>query len=147
MDFFFVNGEPFLHTKTQKINFMTATHCTSRSQQQIKAVLETVIQMYNARGFEIEAFHGDNEFDIKTLKEYLLSALMNIYGKGEHVGFLERSNRFVKERCRCICHALPYKYFTRLMVRALVACAIKWFAAVFSHTCIGPNDPTGLNDS
>ena len=38
--------------------------------------------------FEIEAFHGDNEFDIKTLKEYLLPALMNIYGKGEHVGFL-----------------------------------------------------------
>ena len=91
--------------------------------------METVIQMYNARGFEIEAFHGDNEFDIKTLKEYLLPALMNIYGKGEHVGFLERSNRFVKERCRCICHALPYKYFTRLMVRALVACAIKWLNA------------------
>ena len=129
MDFFFVNGEPFLHTKTKKINFLTASHCTSRSQQQIMNVLESVIQKYNARGFEIEAFHGDNEFDIKALKSFLLPALINIYGKDEHVGFLERSVRLVKERCRCMCHALPYKYFTRLMVRALVACAIRWLNA------------------
>ena len=80
--------------------------------------------------FEIEAFHGDNEFDIKILKEFLLPALIiNIYGKGKHVGFLELSIRFIKERCRCICHALPYKYFTRLMVRALVACVINWLNA------------------
>ena len=32
IDFFFINGHPFLHTKSSKINFLTAHICSSRSQ-------------------------------------------------------------------------------------------------------------------
>ena len=42
IDFFFINGYPFLHTKSEKINFITATICSTRGQTQIIKILETV---------------------------------------------------------------------------------------------------------
>ena len=72
IDFFFINGKPFLHTKSSKINFLTAHICSSRSQGQIIRVIEEVQQIYETRGFKIVAIHGDNEFDIKTFKYGLI---------------------------------------------------------------------------
>ena len=48
-------------------------------------VQDTVIQLLKARGFEITAFHGGNEFNIQTLKYLLLLSLLYIYGKDKHV--------------------------------------------------------------
>jgi hypothetical protein len=42
IDFFFINGIPFLHTKSGKVNFITAQTVTSRSQRQIINNLEAV---------------------------------------------------------------------------------------------------------
>ena len=67
-------------------------------------VLDTLIQFYNSRGFKIIASHGDNEFNIQTLKYFLLPELHYIYGKYQHVGIIERSTRTVKELCRVMCH-------------------------------------------
>ncbi len=52
-----------------------------------------------------------------------------IYGKDEHVGVIERAIRVIKERCRCVCHAIPYKYYTKLMLRSLIAVVIRWINA------------------
>ena len=98
LDFFYVNGHVFLHTKSDKINFFTSHICTTRSQGQIIKVLEEVIQIHEVRGFEISAVHGDNEFDVKSVKTFLLPAILHIYGKDEHVGIIERSICTVKER-------------------------------------------------
>ena len=35
--------------------------------------------------------HGDNEFDMESLKNFLLPAILHIYGKNEHVGVAERA--------------------------------------------------------
>jgi hypothetical protein len=129
LDFFFVNGYAFLHTKSSKLNFLTSQICTSRSTGQILKVLDTVKQTYEARGFEITAVHGDNEFDIKALKTFLLPAILHIYGKDEHVGAIERSVRTIKERCRTMTHSMPYKRIPKIMVIALVECATLWLNA------------------
>jgi hypothetical protein len=100
LDFFFVNGYAFLHTKSSKINFITSQICTSRSQGQIIQALNTIKNIYETRGFQITDVHGDNEFDIKRVKEFLLPATLHIYGKDEHVGIIERLIRTVKEQCR-----------------------------------------------
>ena len=45
---------------------------------------------------------------------------MNIYGRHEHVGDIERSTRTIKECCRVTFQIIPYKRFTKLMVRSLI---------------------------
>jgi hypothetical protein len=129
LDFFFVNGYAFLHSKSSKINFLTSQICSSRSQGQIIKVLESIKQTYEARGFDIVGVHGDNEFDIKSVKNYLLPAMLHIYGKDEHVGIIERSVRTIKERCRTMTHSMPYKKIPKIMVVAMVECATLWLNA------------------
>jgi hypothetical protein len=129
VDFFFVNGYPFLATKSAKVNFITAQPVTSRSTAQIIKHIDTVINKYEARGFTITAIHGDNEFNINDLKKHVLPTLVHIYGKDEHVGAIERLIRVIKERSRCMCHAIPYKHYTKLMIQSLIACVTKWLNA------------------
>ena len=83
-------------------------------------VLEKVINKYTCRSFNICDFHGDNEFDKDSLRNFLTPALLHIYGRNEHVGPIERSVRTVKERFRSTCSNVPYRRFTILMVRSLV---------------------------
>ena len=112
MDFFFVNGNIFFHTKTSKVDFITAQYCTSRSLRTIITALEKVQNKYTCRSFIITDYHGDNEFDKSSLKDFLEPALLHIYGKLEHVGTIERSTRTIKERSRSVCNGIPYKYIT-----------------------------------
>ena len=46
--------------------------------------------------------------------------LLHIYGREEHVGFIERSVQTIKERFRSTCSAMPFLRITILMVRSLV---------------------------
>ena len=70
MDFFFVNGNIFFHTKSEKIDFLTAQHCSSRSLRTIMTALETVMSKYTCRSFKVTDYHADNEFDKQTLKNF-----------------------------------------------------------------------------
>ena len=60
MDFFFVNGNIFFHTKSNKIDFLTAQCCTSRSFRSVIITLEETINKKNVRSFKIIDFHGDS---------------------------------------------------------------------------------------
>ena len=71
MDFFFVNGSIFFHTKSNKIDFLTAQYCTSRSLRTIITALELIINKYLSRSFKLTDFHGDSEFDKEKLKDFL----------------------------------------------------------------------------
>ena len=82
--------------------------------------LDTIINKYNARSFEITDLHGDNEFDKAAFKDFLQPALLHIYSETEHVGPIERSVRTVKQRCRSTCNETPYRSITILMVRSLI---------------------------
>ena len=108
-NFFYVNGNIFFQFKSAKIDFLTTQYRTSRSLKIIMTALNTIINKYNGRSFEIIDFHGDNEFNKAALKYFLQPALVHIYGKAEHVGPIERSIRTIKERCRSTCNEIPYK--------------------------------------
>ena len=120
MDFFFVNGNIFFHTKSHKLDFISVQSCTSRTIGTIIAGINVVKKKYDARNFSISDYHADNEFDKAEIKDFLTPANMNIYARLEHVGDIERSTRTIKERCRATCHSIPYKRFTKLMVRSLI---------------------------
>ena len=97
MDFFFVNSNIFFHTKSGKVDFITAQYCTSSSLQTIIKVLEKIRNKYISRDFNICDSHRDNEFDKSALRDFLETALLYIYGRVEHVGSIERSTCTVKE--------------------------------------------------
>ena len=110
------------------MNFLTAHMCQSRSKKSILAEIDSVVRKYTTRGFEITAIHVDNEF--ASIREYVLPIQLHLYGKDEHIGVIERAIRVIKERRRCICHAIPYKYYTKLMLRSLIAVVIRWINAI-----------------
>ena len=120
IDFFFVNGNIFFHTKSYKINFTTAQYCTSRSLKTIMTALDKVKNKYESRNFQITDCHADNEFDKSAMRDFLEPALLHIYARNEHVGIIERPTRTIKERTRSVCHNIPYRRITILMVRSLI---------------------------
>ena len=121
IDIFYVNGTPFFLSKTGKINFLSATVLKSRSAKQILGALTRDCNKHEARGFEITDIHGDNEFDIQSLKDSLQPTIFHIYARGEHVGFIENAVKTIKERARSTCHSTPYRRYTKLMTQSLIA--------------------------
>ena len=104
---------------------MTAKYPKNQTNASIIDTLNEIRQIYTTRGFRIENIHADNEFNKKDIKNSQLPALFHIYGKDEHVGLIERSNRTVKNKTRTMTHATPYKRIPKVMVIALVMSAVK----------------------
>ena len=129
IDIFYVNGMPFFHTKSGKLNFLSVQYLQSRRLTEVISGLDVVICKYEERGFKITDIHGDPEFDSDILRNAFPEKKFHIYTQGEHVGIVERSIRTIKERGRCICHALPYKRISRLMTRSVVNNSVKWLNA------------------
>ena len=134
VDFFFVNRLPFLHTKSSKIDFLTVQSGETRHTKSIVKGIKRVINTYENRGFSITDLHADNEFDINILKQEIDLISTHFYGRIEHVGTIERSIRTVKERTRAICHSLPYRRYTKLMVNSMVKNVIFWMNSFPSRT-------------
>ena len=63
------------------------------------------------------------------IKNSQLPALFHIYGKDEHVGLIERSNRTIKNKARTITHSIPYKKIPKIMMIGLIYGSIKWLNA------------------
>ena len=127
MDSMFVNGTPYLHTKSAVIKFLSIQQCKGRGKKEMERGIDKVISKFTQRGFHITALTGDNEFE--TLREHLSPTPLHIVAKGEHVGPIERSVRVIKERVRCSCQGLPYKKITKLMTRSTVEANVTWLNA------------------
>ena len=52
--------------------------------------------------------------------------MLHICAAGEHVGPIERSIQNIKERARCMTHAVPYKRYTKLMTRSMIQGVVHW---------------------
>ena len=128
-DFFFVNLQPFLLTTSSKLHFLTVQTNENRTKSAIIKGIQKVINTYTKRGFNISDLHGDNEFDMDDLKDAIKPASTHIYAPEEHVAPIERAVRTVKERCRAMCHSLPYTRYTKLMTNGLVEYVIYWLNA------------------
>jgi hypothetical protein len=123
IDFFFVQGLPFLHTISRGIGFRTAHPVADRSKATIMQRLRVVIKLYQARGLTVRDVHGDHEFS--CIREALRPIGLNIAPADSHVGEVERSIRTVKERLRSCAHGLPFKRLPRLFVQHMVADATR----------------------
>ena len=126
MDFIFVNGLPFMHTKSKKINFLSILPVPSRSMAQIIKGIETIKLVYKRRGFSVTDYRADNEFNKEKIHAAVLPATMHNPAADAHVDFIERSGRTIKESARTLCQSLPYKRYPIIMTKALMAKTIHW---------------------
>ena len=122
-DNFYVQGHIFCHTISKHLHFRTVAAISNRRKATLEKEIKDVINMYHARGFEVTDFHADNEF--APIQQRILPVLSNIVAADDHVGQVERSIRTIKERVRALVHGLPYRRYPSLLVREIVAHAVR----------------------
>ena len=119
MDFLHVNKHPYLHTKSSIIKLGSIQPCKSRGKKEIIDGISKVRKMFEDRGFKINGYHGDNEFE--CLRDTVNPVPLYIVARGEHVGIVERSIRTIKERARCHCQNTPFRKIPKVMVDDLLS--------------------------
>ena len=59
--------------------------------------LEIMKKLYDIRGFNITAYHGDNEFDMQALRMALIPSLISICDIYNHIHVIDISIQEIKE--------------------------------------------------
>ena len=102
------------------IDYVSGKYCKTQQLDVMTQHIQDEILMYEKRGFEVVGVHVDGQFDSDDFKKQVFPAQVHVYSPGEHVGFIENSNKTVKERMRCVVHSLPYDEVPRIFVICLV---------------------------
>jgi hypothetical protein len=123
VDIFWVNGSSFFHTISQWIKFRTVAPIKNRTKRTLLLEAQAVINMYEARGFNITRVEADREFSCIT--NDILPIALNIADADDHVHEVEWSICTVKERTRCTIQGLPFRRIPKLMMRACIEGAHK----------------------
>jgi hypothetical protein len=63
MDFMFINGTSYLHTKSTVIKFLSIQQCKGRGKKEMERGIDKVVAKFTQRAFEIVAFNEDNKFE------------------------------------------------------------------------------------
>ncbi|KAI2492644.1 Reverse transcriptase (RNA-dependent DNA polymerase) [Fragilaria crotonensis] len=62
VDFFFVQGHPFLHTISRNIQFRTVSSVPDRTHSTMVKEIQAILRLYADRGFRVRTLHVDHEF-------------------------------------------------------------------------------------
>ena len=131
-DIFYVNGVRFISTISRHINFRTVRALTNARKETLLNAVKTVLGIYKVRGFKVKQVFADNQF--KCIEDDLLKlddpVTVNITAADEHVPRVERNNRTVKERVRCVFSSTPFKKMPIRMVIELVYSTYFWLNSV-----------------
>ena len=119
IDVFFINGLAFFHSISRNIQFRAVEEIPSRAYKHLLLSVQNILNVYQAREFNVHIIRGDLEFDCLR-EDAFLPIQFHPAAKGEHVPEIERSIRTLKEHFRSSVHGLPYQFYTKLMVRSLV---------------------------
>ena len=86
-----------------------------------------ICQCHLQRGFRVTEVHMDGEFEpLKQLIESLPGGpAVNLASAKEHVPEIEHRIRAAKERCRAVCHGLPFQRIPKLLMIHIVFCTVK----------------------
>jgi len=109
IDFFYVQGAPYLFFKSTQIKFQ-ATQAFNRISKRSKKTtritykrgpsdiingIEMVLNVFRNRGFKVNTISANNEFQ---KLEHKVTAHVEICAAGQHIPCIERGIRFMKDR-------------------------------------------------
>ena len=128
VDILYVNGIPFVTSVSRHIYFTTVEAVHNSQATTLVKCIRGIVGLYHKRGLQVTTMIADNQFDCLT--EPLAALTPGIeyipLSKGEHEKFVERNNRFVKERCRCAFAEMPYQRIPKRMTIRLVYTTVFW---------------------
>jgi hypothetical protein len=123
LDLVYFDGEPFLATITNPLNFFTCDQLTNGKTTAILAKLITEkILMCRGEGFSIHNVLCDNEPTLLALEPTLGSGIKLITAeiKSNHIASLDRAIKFLKDRVRTTLASSPYVLPKPLLRYAIV---------------------------
>jgi hypothetical protein len=123
-DIMFVNGIPFLLTRSRGIQLITVEFLTRRTAKIIGEKLTRVLHLYSRAGFIVQTALMDKEFDAVADKCPTLP--INTTAANKHVPEIERAIHLVKERARGIENTLPFTGLPKLMMIELIHFIVLW---------------------
>ena len=115
-DIFYVQGDPFFHTISRKVQFRTVAPLLNRNKATLLREIKPVLAMYKPRGFNISDLHADMEFE--CIRNDVLPSRLNVTAADNHVGKVKQSIWTMKERARTTIHGLLFKRLPKLTGRA-----------------------------
>ena len=105
-------------TVSKNVRFTTTSHCSTRKERHYWNFLKEVLLIYYRRGLRVTLVRGDLEF--KPLEELVKQIPsvpeLDIPAKEEHVGDVERSIRYLKEKFRQLRHTLPFRQIPGVII-------------------------------
>jgi len=106
MDLFYVQGLPFFHTISQKIEFRMVAPVINHSKATLLCKATAVMKLYQSRGFSIPDVHANMEFE--CIQNDILPSQLDVPAADGHVGEVKCSVRTMKECIRTTIHGLPF---------------------------------------
>ena len=122
IDVLYVNGMPFLSTISENIKYRTCEFMESTKAKKLFKALDSVLRIYNTDNkFIVTDIWCDGEFEtlLDEVKDEM-NVTIHCVAANNHDGPVERSNRTIKERVRCVYHSAPYRAMPKIMIKYLV---------------------------
>ena len=142
-DFFYVQQHWYLLMKGRIYKFQGINPCRGRGKIETSAALKYFVNSFGIRGINVDAIHGDNEFE--KIRSLIAPIRLHGCGREEHIPDIERAIYTFKERCRCSTVSLPYKHLPKVMVDANIEDKIHWLNHFTPKDYISPSiSPAGM---
>ena len=121
IDIMFVNKRAYFTSISRHIGLIHCVPIASRENKRVTDAMQRIIDQYRSRGFKVTTVDGDNEF--KEMDEWMTdkSITLNTCDTNEHIPTIERTNRFLKERIRCIRMEMPFSHVPRQFLKEVVS--------------------------
>ena len=126
VDIMYVNKVAMLVSVSRKIKFGTIETIPNNKSAVLLTGVKGIVQVYQRRGFHVEAALMDGEFGHLRGELAGLGVMLNETSRDEHVGEIERYIRTVKERMRGIYNTLPFQRIPARLVAEMAKACVFW---------------------
>ena len=125
IDIFFVNSIQIFGSISVHIGFGTVQAIADGKIVTLTDLLESVVNLYRSRGFQVTLALADNQFWCLEHK-MLVGCLLNTVSADEHADIIERYIHTVEERSRCVYSQLPFRWLPRALTTGIVVSRNFW---------------------
>ena len=85
--------------RQRQLKKLTPNRCKCTGKIDCIGIIDKIAKLYVDRGFTISMYYVDNYFPM--IRDHVGHGNLNIATRGEHIEFIERVIRIMKEKMRC----------------------------------------------
>jgi len=106
--------------------FRSGKYLTSTKKEIHLTAIRNIKRVYALRGFIVRYMYMDGEFECLRYDLADMKIHLNIVSRDEHVPEIERSNRAIKDRVRCVYNSLPFTQIPDRMIINIIYGQFFW---------------------